>query len=211
MSESSAGPKTSQQRRGRPPVSGPRELELIALRLFLVKGYEQTTVLDIASEAGITRRSFHRYFSSKADVLWHGFDDEIERLSAELAESGDAMPVHETIHAAVLAVNRYTAEDIPELRSRMELIGSVPALQASAASRYDAWERAISGYVASRTGASPSALYPLLLGRTVLAACRTAFDLWVRQGDRDLGWFLDTALDLLLVDLSEPAEPDLAK
>ena len=79
----------------------------------------------------------------------------------------------------------------------MELVGSVPALQASAAARYDAWERAIAAYVASRTDHEADSLYAMTVGRTTLAACRTGFDTWVDRGDADLPHYLDAAISAL--------------
>lgn len=187
----------AQPRRGRPPSSGPRQIELVALRLFVDKGFEATTVEDIATEAGIGRRTFHRYFLNKADVLWQGFDNEVDVLRNALADVDPDLPLMDGIRSAVVAVNRYTTDDIAELRTRMELIGSVPALQASAAAHYDAWERAVSDYVAARTGEPRDSLYPLAIGRTTLAACRTAYDIWMQRGDSDLTKYLDEAIRAL--------------
>lgn len=189
--------ESAARRRGRPPASGPRELEVIALRLFVENGFDATTVDDIASEAGIGRRTFHRYFANKADVLWHGFDQEVLTLRDALAATDPELPLLDAIRSAVLSVNRYTADDVPELRSRMELIGSVMALQASAAAHYDAWEEAVADFVATRTGQDPNSLYPLAIGRTMLAACRTAYDIWIRRGDADLIEYLDAAIRAL--------------
>jgi hypothetical protein len=79
----------------------------------------------------------------------------------------------------------------------MNLIGSVPALQASAAPHYDAWEQAVSGFAAARLGQPPDSLYPLAIGRTTLAACRAAFERWLARGDADLTVYLDAALAAL--------------
>ena len=57
-----------------------RELEVIALRLFAEQGFEETTIDQIATEAGINKRSFFRYFDSKSSVLWSSFDEEVEAL-----------------------------------------------------------------------------------------------------------------------------------
>ena len=84
----------------------------------------------------------------------------------------------DAIRQAVVAANHYRAEDVPELRARMNLIISVPALQASAAVRYDAWERAISDFAATRIGQPAGSLYPLAVGRATLAVCRAAYDRW---------------------------------
>ena len=67
-------------RRGRPPGTSARELELVALRLFGERGFEQTTVDDIAAGAGVSRRTFFRYFDSKAEVLWSEFDTEVSTI-----------------------------------------------------------------------------------------------------------------------------------
>jgi hypothetical protein len=79
----------------------------------------------------------------------------------------------------------------------MHLIGSVPALQASAAPHYDAWERAVSEFAAERLGPQADPLYPLAIGRTTLAAARAAFDRWLARADADLMVYLDAALSAL--------------
>ena len=76
----------------------------------------------------------------------------------------------DAIRQVVVGVNHYGAPDVPELRTRMNLIGSVPALAASAASHYDAWERAVSEFAARRLRQPADSLYPLAIGRTTLAA-----------------------------------------
>src|SRR5580693_5948792 len=124
-------------RRGRPPGTSARELELAALRLFREQGFEDTTVEQIAAAAGVSRRAFFRYFDSKAAVLWHEFDGEVEALRAAFTRVPGDVPMMTAIRQVVVGVNRYHAEDLPELRTRINLISSVPALQASAAPHYD--------------------------------------------------------------------------
>ena len=192
-------------RRGRPPSTSARDLELIALRLFAEQGFDHTTVEDIAAAAGVSRRTFFRYFDTKAAVLWHEFDNEVQALRATFAEVPDDLEMMDAILQVVVAVNHYRAEDVPELRARMNLIGSVPALQASAAPHYDDWERAVSDFAASRLGQPPDSLYPLAIGRTTLAACRTAFDLWVARADNDLTYYLDQALRALASGFTDSA------
>jgi TetR/AcrR family transcriptional regulator, regulator of mycofactocin system len=184
-------------RRGRPPGTSARALELIALRLFSANGFEDTTVERIAAAAGVSRRTFFRYFDSKADVLWHAFDGEVLALRAAFAAIPATVPLMEAIRQVVVGVNHYRAEDVQELRTRMNLIGSVPALQASAAHHYDAWERAVSEFAASRLGQSPDSLIPLAIGRATLAVCRAAYDNWVERGDADLTVYLADALRAL--------------
>jgi hypothetical protein len=103
----------------------------------------------------------------------------------------------DAIRQVVIGVNQYRAEDVAELRTRMNLIGAVPALQASAAPHYDAWERAVGEFAATRLGLPPDSLYPLAIGRTTLAASRAAFDRWVACADNDLTVYLHHALTAL--------------
>lgn len=191
------------RRRGRPPGTTARELELIALRLFTEQGFEETTVEQIAATAGVSRRTFFRYYESKTAILWYQFDGEIARLRATFAAVADDLPLMDAIRAAVIGVNAYRAEDVPELRTRMNLIGSVPALQASAAPHYDAWERAVGEFTAARLSRPADSLYPLTISRTTLAACRAAFDHWVASADHDLTTDLDLALRALSTGFAE--------
>jgi TetR/AcrR family transcriptional regulator, regulator of mycofactocin system len=190
-------PSADVRRRGRPRGTSARAMELIALRLFTEQGFEATTVEQIAAAAGVSRRTFFRYFDAKSDVLWNSFDAEVERIRGLLARMPDQLPVMEAVRRAVLEANRYRARDVPELRTRVTLLSSVPELIASAAIHYDAWERAIVDFVARRSGQPADSLYPLAVGRTVLAACRAGYDRWAARADADLTVYLDAALRAL--------------
>jgi mycofactocin system transcriptional regulator len=182
---------------GRPPGTSGEALEAIALRLYAEHGFDNTTVDMIAAEAGTSRRTFFRYFDSKANVLWREFDVEVSRIREQLASMPEDLPVMEAVRRAVIEVNHYRADDVAELRSRMSLIGSVPELAASAAVHYDAWERAVGDYVAARRGLPEDSRYPLAVGRATLAACRAAYDRWAARADADLTRYLDVALRAL--------------
>ena len=184
-------------RRGRPPGTSRRELELIALRLFTDQGFDNTTIEQIAAEAGVSKRTFFRYFGSKASVLWSEFDHEVETIRAALADVPAAVPMMDAIRRAVVTANHYGPQDVPELRMRMNLVSGVPALQSSAAVHYDAWERAISDFAATRLGEAADSLYPLAVGRATLAACQAAYDRWSARADAELTYYLDAALAAL--------------
>jgi mycofactocin system transcriptional regulator len=184
-------------RRGRPPSTSSRELRQIALRLFVENGFEATTIDQIAAEAGVSERTFFRYFTSKSSVLWTEFDAEVEAIRHALAKVPDDVPMMAAIQRAVVSANHYKADDVPELRMRMNLIASVPALSSSAADHYDAWERAVSEFAGRRMGQPADALFPLAIGRSVLAVCRAAFDRWSARADADLPGYLDAALTAL--------------
>ncbi len=197
-------------RRGRPPGTSARALELIALRLFAEQGFDETTVDQIAAVAGVSRRTFFRYFDSKTSVLWSDFDREVAHLNETLSRTPTNITVMEAVRRAVISANRYSAADEPELRTRMNLIGSAPELVASAALHYDAWERAVIDFVARRTGQPADSLYPLVIGRATLAACRAAYERWAVCAGADLTAYLDAALRALAAGFADDqltAEP----
>ncbi len=187
----------TETRRGRPPSTSRRELRLIALRLIAEHGFDNTTIEQIAAEAGVSERTFFRYFTTKASVLWTEFETEVETIRASLASVPYDVPLMDAIRGAVVAANHYHADDVPEMRLRMHLIATVPALSFSAAEHYDAWERAISEFAGRRLGLPADSLYPLAIGRSALAACRAAYDRWSARADDDLTIYLDAALTAL--------------
>ena len=192
-------------RRGRPPSTSRRELRLIALRLFAERGFDNTTIELIAAEAGVSERTFFRYFTTKASVLWTEFETEVETIRASLASVSDDVPMMDAIRRAVVAANHYHADDVPEMRMRMHLIATVPALSFSAAEHYEAWERAISDFAGRRLGQPADSLYPLATGRAALAACRAAYESWSVRADDDLTIYLDAALAALATGFSPAA------
>jgi TetR/AcrR family transcriptional regulator, regulator of mycofactocin system len=191
------GASVTSPRRGRPPATSSRELRQIALRLFAECGFEATTIDQITAEAGVSERTFFRYFATKASVLWTEFDAEVDAIRVALATIPDDVPMMEAIRRTVVSANHYQAADVPELRQRMNLIASVPALSSSAAEHYDAWERAVSEFAGRRLGHPADSLYPLAIGRAVLATCRAAYDRWSARADQDLPGYLDAALTAL--------------
>jgi TetR/AcrR family transcriptional regulator, regulator of mycofactocin system len=198
------GNSLTEIRRGRPPGTSARALELIALRLFAERGFEDTTVDQIAAGAGVSRRTFFRYFESKAEVLWSEFDREVAALRQELAALPKRLPVMDAVRTAVLAVNHYGPDDVPELRLRMSLINATPELAATAAVHYDAWEQVIIDFVATRSRRPADSLYPLAVGRATLAACRAAYECWAARADADLVSYLDAALRALATGFTDP-------
>jgi len=192
-------------RRGRPPATSSGELRRIALRLFVENGFDATTIDQITAEAGVSERTFFRYFTSKSSVLWTDFDAEVGTIRSALASAPGDAPMMDAIRRAVVSANHYRASDVTELRLRMSLIASVPALSSSAAEHYDAWERAVSEFAGRRLGQPADALYPLAIGRAVLAAGRAAYDRWSARADADLTAYLDAALTALAAGFSPEA------
>jgi len=103
------------------PGAGGR-LEQAAYELFLERGYEQTTVADIAERAGLTERTFFRHYADKREVLFGGsalLQDELVR-AVEAVPPG--LPAIEAVRIAVEAVATYFNGRRAFARERQRLI-----------------------------------------------------------------------------------------
>jgi mycofactocin system transcriptional regulator len=157
-------------------------IEQAALDLFTRLRFENVTTDEVADAAGISRRTFFRYFATKADAVWGDFAAHVDRLERLLAATDDGQPVLSSICAAYVEVNDYAAAELPMLRQRLRLILSEPALQAHSQVRYNEVDRVVAEHVARRTGATPEALVPRLVATSTRAAATTAFEVWLADG-----------------------------
>lgn len=187
-------------RGGRPAVTTPHELAAVAQRLFVAAGFDSTSIDDIAREAGISRRTFFRYFATKADVLFVESSAELDRLRQGLRQAPPGVPYGRVVISAVTAALHVPPEDHEWARQRAQLILTVPALQAHAAVRFARWRSAATEY--ARTLAPDDDLFAVAVGHAVLAATLAAHEYWITHPGTDLDDALARMLDLLL-----PVEP----
>ncbi|MEV1329306.1 mycofactocin system transcriptional regulator [Micromonospora costi] len=178
-------------RSGRPRAASRAELERVGFTLFERNGFDDTTIDDIAAAAGIGRRTFFRYFASKNDLVWGDFEAELDRLRFLLAAVPAETPIMEALRGVVIEFNRFDNDAVPWHRRRMELILQVPALRADSTLRYRSWQTAIIEFAAARAGLPVTAPEPRLIGHLALAACITAYELWLDDEPSDLAALLD--------------------
>ncbi|GAA1869700.1 mycofactocin system transcriptional regulator [Pseudonocardia ailaonensis] len=188
-----AGAQTT-RRAGRRPVTSRSEIEHIALDLFTERGFDSTTVDDVAQAAGIGRRTFFRYYASKNDVPWGAFDEMLERMRARFALLPGNVPVMAGIRETVLDFNDVPADEQPWHRQRLRLILETPTLQAHSTLRYAEWRQVVADYAGARLGEPASALLPRTLGHVCLGAALSAYEQWLREEDRELRELLDEVL-----------------
>lgn len=191
------GPSEAPAAFGRRRATTVALLSHTGLQLFLERGFEATTVDDIAAAAGIGRRTFFRYFASKNDLPWGDFDLLIGEMRDRLDRTAPELPLFEALRAAVLDFNSYPEAELPYHRQRMELLLNVPALAAHSTLRYEAWRQAIADYAALRLRAAPGDLAPQTIGWAFLATSLAAYEQWLRHDDADLIGLLDAALEVL--------------
>jgi AcrR family transcriptional regulator len=154
-----------------------------ALELFLEHGYENVTVAQITERAGLTRRSFSRYFTDKRDVLFAGS----ERLPAVLARcvrhADSNLSPFEALLTALVDVADVLADQAPLAAQRRAVVRASPELQERGRTKFAAVTDAVADALRDRgTGESESTL----LAQVGVAIFRTAFERWTDQPD-DVG------------------------
>src|SRR3954453_14644012 len=181
-------------RAGRPPLTTRLEIERVALALCAERGFDETTVEDIAAAAGISRRTFFRYFASKNDVVWGDFDAGLRHFADALDAAEPGQPWMDVLRVAVVDFNSLDPELVRLHRDRMELILHVPALQAYPPLMYARWRDVVTRFVADRTGEKPDDLHPRLVGHTALAAAVAAYEQWLAEPGTDLADLLEESM-----------------
>lgn len=166
--------------RGRPAVTSHAAIEQAAFRLFAERGFDATTLSDIAKETGIGQRTLTRYYPSKNDIPWGQFDRTLEHFETLLASTPPDLPLWARVQRAVIAFNEFPDDAEPPHRERMRLILHTPTLQAHSVLRYAQWRGVIADYVAAETGAAPTDPFPQLVGHVSLALAMTAYEQWLR-------------------------------
>ena len=169
-------------------------LQLAALELYGERGFDATTVADIAGRAGLTERTFFRYFTDKREVLFAGSD----ALVAHLVDALDAQPVDVAPLTQVARALR-TAGDVFTDRSwssrRYHVIDAHPELRERELMKLAVLGDRLAARLRERGVAEPAAT---LAAETGMAAFRVAFTAWVTTtGDGSYGEQLDAAFAAL--------------
>lgn len=202
---------TAPPTRGRPRLTTHAEVSRTALNLFATRGFDETTMDDVATALGIGRRTLFRYFASKNDMVWGDFDWVLDRLRDDLDATDPSTPVMTAVRQAAVSSNTYPADALPELRIRMTLITTVPALQGHSMLRYAEWREVIATFAARRLRRRPDDLVPLAIGHAALAASTSAFSHWVEHPEKDLRTLLDRSYGLLEAGFDATAIKRLAR
>ena len=189
----------------RRPVTSRAEIEHIALDLFGARGFDTTTVDDIAAAAGIGRRTVFRYYASKNDIPWGAFDEQLDRMRETFAALPDDLSVLAGVRVAVLSFNDVHPDELPWHRRRLRLILGTPALQAHSTLRYAAWRRVVAEYAGRRLALPVDGLVPQAIGHASLGVALAAYERWL-DGGGDLHALLDEVFRALEAGLDRTAE-----
>lgn len=177
-----------------------RILQTEALRLFEARGYEATTITDIAAAAEMSPRTFSRHFRAKEDVvLWDDFAPIFFELFARRpADEPLADSVGEALRNGLRSID---PEDRERMQRRMRLIYATPALRARGYPQLPGMMAAFADFVARRLHLPSDDLRARIFAGALMGGLVALFELWQEQGGEVEGEALDILLAALDFDL----------
>jgi AcrR family transcriptional regulator len=175
--------------------NGRGRLELAALALYGDRGFENTTVAEIAARAGLTERTFFRHFADKREVLFSGADALQELLVSNVAAAPDSIAPIDAVGAALEAAGALLQERREYARQRAAIIAANAELRERELIKLASLASAIADALRRRGVADPAASLSAEAG---IAVFRIAFERWVEAtNQRDLPALIRDSLDEL--------------
>jgi AcrR family transcriptional regulator len=169
-------------------------LQDAALALFVERGFDHTTVEEIADACEVSPRTFFRYFPTKEDVL---FGDSQERCAALLdvvASQPPEGPALEVLHRSLREVALGYESERDRFVRRARVLDECPGLRASKAEQQRGWEAALVDELERRAqsaGTTVSTAELRLVAAVSMAAFRSVFDTWLDDPRTDFVGMLD--------------------
>jgi AcrR family transcriptional regulator len=157
-------------------------IEATALRLFAERGYDRVTVAEIADAAGISQRTFFRYFRAKQDVLWARAARAIDVLPGHLLDRPDDEPLLPALRAACEAMMSEVFTDQGSWVAWAAVVQETVAA-GKVVRPYDLdAPSALATAIAKRDGEEPDDLRPGAIAVAVTCAMSYCFFRWVASG-----------------------------
>ena len=156
-------------------------LTAAAIALFLERGYESVTVTQIAERAGLTRRTFSRYFADKRDVLFAGSEQLPAALGAAVLAADPGLSPYDALVTALADLGTQLAERVaPVAAQRRAVVAASPELQERARTKFADVSETLTGALAQR---GANTVHARLLANVGVAIFQAAFDRWVDDPD----------------------------
>lgn len=169
-------------------------LEQAALQLYLERGFDQTTVAEIAQRAGLTERTFFRHFADKREVLFRG-QVLVDAMTAAVAAAPEGTAPLDVVAAALESTSDFFADRREHARRRQQVINSNPGLQERELIKLASMATALADALRGRGVATDAAA---LVAEAGIAVFKVAFERWLADPDgRPLADHIGRALDEL--------------
>ena len=182
-------------------------LSSAAEKLFLARGFENVTVEEIALSAGVSRRTFFRYYESKEDVLVERFSQLGEDLLSELATRPVEEPALLAIRNALVPTMEASLVEPEIIRDTVRLLRETNALRRALLERRSRLEERIARLMIERIGSSSQDNTPMMLAFITRALMDTVFNAWYDHETDDIAGLVDELIGRLCgVVMAMPAE-----
>ena len=143
-----------------------------ALRLFAERGYDETTLADIADAADVAPRTIFAYFESKEEILLCEESGFLSELKRRLDERPAGTTTVDAIREFLSAIDH--PDD--EAKLRKQVISANPELQVKLRGRHAQIEPMLAESIAKDLGAEPGDIRPLLIAASITAAFTSVRD-----------------------------------
>lgn len=153
------------------PGAGGR-LQQAAYELFAERGYEQTTVADIAARAGLTERTFFRHYADKREVFFAGQETLVDLVVGGIADG----PPLEAVVRSFEDATEYFADRRAGNRVRQEVVDAHPELQERELAKLARMAAGVAAALRERGVPDPAATLAAESGVTIF---RVAFGRWL--------------------------------
>jgi AcrR family transcriptional regulator len=163
-----------------------------AMALFGERGYDSTTVADIAERAGLTKRTFFRYFTDKREVLFFGAAALEELIVSAVAGAPASASPLAAVEAGLSAAGPGFEERREFAAKRRQIINANPELQERELIKLASLARAVAGALGRRGVPELTATFAAETGMTVF---RVAFERWVDEPDQSLNGLIRESLE----------------
>lgn len=149
-----------------------------AMRLFADRGFDQVSVADIASAAGVAEKTVYNYFPVKAEIFFDEADDILAELLAAVQYRAAGQSALDAVATFLAGRGEWAAgrrPDQPTSRFR-QLIAESAALQAQRRLMFARYETALAGMLAKETGVPAGSVQPFIAAVALIGALRAAFE-----------------------------------
>ena len=166
-----------------------------ALTLYAEQGFEQTTVAEIAKQAGLTERTFFRHFADKREVLFYGMEMLRDLLAGAVADAPPSATAMDAVGAALQAAGAMLQENPERVRVRDAVVSANAELRERELIKLAAFASAVAGALHDRGIPEPAAS---LAAETGIAVFKVAFARWISEpGQPDLPGILRESMEEL--------------
>src|ERR1019366_6813484 len=170
-------------------------LEQAALALYGERGFENTTVAEIAARAGLTERTFFRYFADKREVLFWGAGTLQELLVSAVVSAPDSAAPIDAVAAALEAAGALLQERRESARQRHTVIAANTELRERELIKLASLASALADTLRRRGVRDPAAS---LAAEAEIAVFIIAFERWINEtNEQDFSRLIRESLDEL--------------